>query len=68
VTKILEDLILDVCRPFLNDIRVKNLKTDYSREKSAFSIRRFVLKYIINLNRTLTDFERIGITVLEEKY
>jgi hypothetical protein len=68
VTKILENLILDIYRPFLNDIRVKDLKTDYNRKESVFSIRRFILKYIINLNYILTDLERIGITVLREKY
>jgi hypothetical protein len=66
VIKILEDLIPDIYRPFLDDIGVKGLKTDYNREESASNIRRFILKYIINLDRTLTDLECTDITVLKK--
>ena len=67
VTKILEDLIPDVCRPFLDDVGVKGPKTDYGGEESAPGIRRFVLEHIINLDRTLADLERAGVTVSGEK-
>jgi len=67
VIKILEDLIPDIYRSFLDNIRVKDLKTDYNREESVSNIRRFILKYIINFNRTFIDFKRIGVTILREK-
>jgi hypothetical protein len=44
--------------PFIDDIRVKGLYTNYSRELKLPRIRRFVFKYLQNLNRALKRIER----------
>jgi hypothetical protein len=63
VTRILEDLIPDICRPFLDNIRVKGPRTRYNNTKTAPGIRRFVLKYIQNLDKVLVAVELAGATI-----
>jgi hypothetical protein len=46
--------------PFVDDIRVKGLYTDYDGEEALLGIRRFILKHIQNLNKTLKRIERAG--------
>jgi RNase H-like domain found in reverse transcriptase len=60
VTRILEDLIPDVCRPFLDDIGVKGPRTRYNDEEVAPGIRRFVLEHFQNLDRVLVAVELAG--------
>jgi hypothetical protein len=60
VITIPKDLIYYVCRPFVDNIVVKDPKTDYGGEEAALGIRRFVLEHIINLNRTLADLKNAG--------
>ena len=43
--KILEDLILDIYKAFIDDIGVKGPKSRYDDEEVIPSVRRFVLKY-----------------------
>ena len=42
---ILEDLISEKARVFVNDIKVKNPKIIYSDKKSLLEIRRYILEY-----------------------
>ena len=58
--QILKGLIPYVCRPFVDNIGVKDPKTDYSGEEAALGIRRFVLEHIINLNRMPASLKREG--------
>src|SRR5438552_7523684 len=60
MTKILEDLILKNCLPFLNNISVKGLLFIYNNKEAIPSIWQYVLKYIQSLNRTLVRLERAG--------
>ena len=43
---ILKDINPEVAKPFIDDISVKGLYTDYDGEEALFNIRRFILKYI----------------------
>ena len=44
--------------PFIDDIRVKGLYTNYNRELKLLRIRRFVFKYLQNLNKALKQIKR----------
>jgi len=46
--------------PFLNNVRVKGLYTDYDREEVLPRIRRYILEYIQNLDKTLERIKRVG--------
>lgn len=63
VTKILGDLIPDICRPFLDDIGVKGPRTRYKDKEVAPGIRQFVLEHIRNLDRVLVAIELAGGTI-----
>src|SRR5438552_18535524 len=60
VTKILEDLILKDCLPFLNNISVKSPLSIYSNKKVIPGIWQYVLEHIQSLDRTLVRLERAG--------
>ena len=57
---ILEDINLIIVMPFLNNIRVKGLYTNYNREEALPSIQRYILEYIQNLDKTLEQIKRVG--------
>jgi hypothetical protein len=63
VTKILQDHIPHIARPFLNDIPVKGSKNDYGEKLAAPGIRFYVLEHIQALNRVLVDIEKISATI-----
>jgi len=44
--------------PFIDDIRVKGLYINYSRELKLLRIRRFVFEHLQNLNRALKQIKR----------
>ena len=66
IIKILENLFR-ICRSFVNDIKVKELKSRYEEEEMIFEIRRFVLKHIMNLDQVLLNFELVRCIISEEK-
>ena len=53
--------------PFLDNIIVKGLQTAYNGEESLLGIRRYILEYIIWLDRVLIDLEQAGYTILGVK-
>ena len=57
---ILEDINLVIVMPFLNNIRVKGLYTNYNREEALPSIQRYILEHIQNLDKTLEQIKRAG--------
>ena len=57
---ILKDLFLKVVILFLDNIRVKGPYSDYDNELRLLGIRRFVFKYLQNLNVTLDRIKRVG--------
>src|SRR6266487_2063728 len=57
---ILEDINLVVAMPFLDDVGVKGLYTDYDREEALPGIQRYILEHIQNLDKTLERIERVG--------
>jgi len=46
VITILEDLFLAMAMPFIDNIKVKGLYTDYSKELKLLKIRRFVFEHL----------------------
>ena len=44
--------------PFIDNIRVKGLYTDYSKELKLLKIRRFIFKHLQNLNKALNRIKR----------
>ena len=63
VEKVLQDLIPDVCVPFLDDIGVKGPTTDYSGEEVAPGVRQYVLEHFRKLDKVFADLERAGLTI-----
>ena len=58
VITILKDLFLYIAMLFLDNIGVKGPYTEYDNEESLPGIRRFVYKYIQNLDKTIDRIER----------
>ena len=46
ISRVLEGLILEVTIPFINNIIVKGLYTNYKGDKALLGIQRYILKYI----------------------
>jgi len=67
ITKILERYILYYALPFLDNILVKGLRITYNGEESLLGVRRYILEYIIWLDRVLRDLERARYTILGVK-
>jgi hypothetical protein len=63
MTKVLEDLILENCLPFLNDISVKGLLSIYNDKEVILSVQQFVLEHIQSLDKTLVQLERARCTI-----
>ncbi len=57
---ILEDINLVIVIPFLDNVRVKGLYTNYDGEEALPSIRRYILEHIQNLDKTLEQIKRVG--------
>ena len=63
VTKILEDLILDTCWPFVNNVGVKGLYTIYNYKEVCLGVRRYIMEHIQGLDRTLEHIKQAGATI-----
>ena len=64
---VFEKLIFHIYDQFLNDIEMKELKTDYEEIKTLLSIWQFMLEHIQNINKVLNDAECTGIIIIKEK-
>jgi hypothetical protein len=62
VTKILQDLVPQVCMPYMDDIAVKGLKIGYDDDLMEPGIRRFVGEHIVNIDKVLRSLEMAGAT------
>jgi len=51
-------LFLAIAIPFIDDIKVKGLYINYNKELKLLRIRRFVFKYLQNLNKALKRIKR----------
>ena len=69
VLRILQNHMPHVAMSFLNDVGVKESKTRYSNTKilELSEVQKFILKYIQNLNMTLTDLKRAEAMMSAEK-
>ena len=63
MTKILEDLILDTCWPFVDDVGVKGPYTTYDYKEVCLGVCRYIIEYIQGLDCTLECIERAGATI-----
>ena len=64
---VFKKLTFHICDQFLDDIEVKELKTDYEEKKALLSIQQFILKHIQNIDKVLCDTKCAEITVIREK-
>lgn len=67
VLKILAPHLQDQAKPFLDDVRVKGPKTKYNNKEVVPGIRRYILEYIQNLDKVLTDLEKAGVIIARAK-
>jgi hypothetical protein len=51
-------LFLAIAMPFIDNIKVKGLYTDYNRELKLFRVYRFIFEYLQNLNKALNRIKR----------
>ena len=51
-------MFLAIAIPFIDDIKVKGLYINYNKELKLLRIRRFVFKYLQNLNKALKRIKR----------
>jgi hypothetical protein len=51
-------LFLAIAMLFIDNIRVKGLYTDYSKELKLFRVYRFVFEHLQNLNKALKQIKR----------
>ena len=67
ITRILFDLIPNVCRAFLDDIAVKGSRDRYNDEKVLPGVRRYIMDHLINLDKVLVNVELAGCTISAAK-
>ena len=67
ITRILQDLIPHVCRPFLDDICIKGPRHDYQGKEFEEGIRLFVWEHILNVDAVLLNCELAGATIAAAK-
>jgi hypothetical protein len=51
-------LFLAIAMPFIDNIRVKGLYTNYSKELKLFKVCRFIFEYLQNLNKALNRIKQ----------
>ena len=59
ILRILNSLTPEISRVFINDISVKGPRSDYGGEEVLPGIRRFITKYIYNINQILLYIELV---------
>lgn len=65
--QLLKDLILNIVRVFIDNIRIKNLNIYYNEEKMHKRICQYILKIIQNLNKILMNIKCTEKSILKEK-
>ena len=63
VNRILLNCILKKARPYLDDVRVKGLRTYYNYKEAIPRIWRFMLEHIQNLDKVLERIKRASATI-----
>ena len=49
--------MLNITKPFVNNIGIKGFKTRYKKEKIFPKIRRFIFEHIINIDKFLFNYK-----------
>ena len=60
VIRILGKLFPIIAIPYLDDVRVKGLYTTYSNKETLPGIRRYIYKYILNLDKIIDRIKYVG--------
>jgi hypothetical protein len=63
---ILIDYISHIARPFLDDVGIKGLKTQYNNKviyNTVSDIRQFIIEHIATLDRVLYNIEHASLTI-----
>jgi hypothetical protein len=68
INKIIVDHVFHHALSFVNDIKIKELKTTYNNKFILFEIRRYVMKHIQWLNNVLINIERSDCIIFEKKF
>ena len=63
----LETQTSHICKQFLNNIGMKDPRTDYNEIKVLPDVQRFILKHIQNFDKVFCNLERVKFTVAEVK-
>ena len=65
IVRLLYNLIPLICRPFLDNVAIRGLDTDYNNKEipNLPGIRRYMAKYIKNLNNILYNVELTGAAI-----
>ena len=61
-------IVASRCWSFVDDINVKNSRSNYDEKEILFKIRLFIMKYIQWLNAMLVNLEKISCTISDEKF
>ncbi len=56
-----------IIEPFINNIYIYRPKLIYNNKEVAPGIRKYILKYIINLDKVLTNVKLLGYIILSIK-
>ena len=64
---VFKELTSHICNQFLDNIEIKELKTDYEKVKVLLNIQQFMFKHIQNIDKVFSDAEHIEITVIKKK-
>ena len=54
--------------PFIDDINIKNLRSNYNEKESLFEIRLFIMKHVQWLNAMLVNLEKTNCTISNKKF
>ena len=63
----LYDFIPYKCRPFLDDIYIKGLRYNYKGEEVELGLRRYVVKYLVNIDAVLVNCKLARATIASVK-
>ena len=69
IIKILKKhIVASCCWSFVDDINVKNSRSNYDEKEIFFKIRLFIIKYVQWLNAVFVNLEKTNCTISDEKF
>lgn len=68
VLKILALYLQNQVLPFLDNVRIKGLKSIYNYKKLVLGIKQYIIEHIQNLDKILADLEEADVIISEVKF